>query len=265
MNLNDKVIWITGASSGIGEAFLLLALSRGAKVIASARNKDRLIHLLNNVDQKEHLHILPLDITELDRIQDNVEVAYKKWGRIDILVNNAGVSQRAFAAETDTKIVKKILETNFLGPVALTRYVIPLMKAQQSGHCVFVSSLAGKIATPLRSSYSASKMAIQGFADSLRAEVYRDNITITLVIPGFVKTNISLNALMGEGRAYNTMDPNQVKGISPKAAAKAMARGIEKNKREVYCGLAAKGWFALLISHYFPGLFSKIIRKAKVT
>ncbi|MDC7218840.1 MAG: SDR family oxidoreductase [Spirochaetales bacterium] len=263
MIIENKVIWITGASSGIGEALAHQAAREGAKVVISARNKEKLQTIANQIS-RENCLILPLDMTDKDSFQKAIDTILEKWGRIDILVNNAGVSQRATVAESGIKIIEKVMNTNFMGPAGLTSLVIPHMIRQKSGYCLFVSSIAGKFATPLRSSYAASKMALQGFSDALRAEVYEHNIRVSLIVPGFVKTSISLNSLDGEGNRRNIMDPNQARGISPEQAAIKILHCIKKEKREIYMGMVAKTYIALFLSKYFPGRLAKIMRKAEV-
>ncbi len=238
--------------------------NNGARIILSARSEDRLREICSDWAESERCMILPLDMSAHDTLEEAVRRASARWGRIDALVNNAGVSQRSLAAETDFNVMKTIMDVNFLGSAGLTRAVLPYMIEQKSGIIAPVSSVAGKFSTPLRSSYSASKMALQGYYDALRAEVYFHGIHINFVVPGFVRTSISLNAMNGTGGKHGEMDPNQAAGISPEKAAKILARGLEKNRREIYMGIAPKVRLALFLSRAFPGVLARMMRKAEV-
>ncbi len=266
MQLSEKVVWITGASSGIGRA-LALALARpGARLILSGRREDRLLEVKNQCRAgEEDIFLLPFDLADLDLLPEKVKQAESHFGRIDVLVNNAGVSQRSRAGETRFSVVKRLLDINFLAAVSITLGVLPGMAGRKSGHIVVVTSLMGKIGTPLRSGYSAAKHALHGFFDSLRAEVWRDNIKVTLVVPGFVRTNISSNSLKGDGQSHGRLDDNQAKGISPEACAAKIIKAIVKSKEELWVGFKAKGRLVMLFKQFFPGLLSRILKKAKVT
>ncbi|MBF9018576.1 MULTISPECIES: SDR family oxidoreductase [unclassified Oceanispirochaeta] len=261
---NNKICWITGASSGIGEALARNLYDRGARVILSARSVDKLDSICSDWKDKDRFLILPLNMGDHEKLPAAAAEARKKWGRIDALINNAGVSQRSLAAETDFSVMKQIMDINYLGSAGLTRAVLPFMIEQKSGIIAPVSSVAGKFSTPLRTSYSASKMALQGFYDGLRAEVYDQGIQINLIIPGFVKTNISLNAMNATGGKHGEMDPNQASGISPEDAAEIILKGMEKNKLEIYMGIAPKVKLALFLSRNIPSLLAKMLRKAEV-
>ncbi|MDC7232174.1 MAG: SDR family NAD(P)-dependent oxidoreductase [Spirochaetales bacterium] len=256
--------WITGASSGIGEALAKMLYNRGARVILSARSEQKLEEICSSWDDKERFMILPLDMSDHDSLEQAAETACRKWKRLDLLVNNAGVSQRSLAAETDFSVMKQIIDINYLGAAGLTREVLPFMIKQGSGIIAPVSSVAGKFATPLRSSYSASKMALQGYFDGLRAEVHEKGIQINLIVPGFVRTNISLNAMNATGGKHGEMDPNQDSGISPEAAAEIILKGLEKNKREIYMGIAPKVKLALFLSRFLPSVLARMLRTAEV-
>ena len=260
----DKVCWITGASSGIGEALAQMFYEKGARVILSARSKDKLESLCGAWDDAERCMVLPLDMGDHDSLEDAAHMAIARWGRIDALINNAGISQRSLAAETEFAVMKTIMDVNYLGSAGLTRAVLPYMIEQKSGMIVPVSSVAGKFSTPLRSSYSASKMALQGFYDGLRAELYYQGIHVNFIVPGFVKTSISINAMNGSGGKHGEMDPNQDSGISAEEAAKIIIRGMEKNKREIYLGIAPKVKLALFLSRAFPGILARMMRDADV-
>ncbi len=260
----DKVCWISGASSGIGEALAYEIHRRGGRVILSARSGEKLQKLTASWPDRERILILPLDVSRHEDFPAAVEKALAAWGVVDILICNAGISQRSLAAQTDLSAMKQVMDTNFLGSAGLCRELLPHMIRRKQGIIAPVSSVAGKFATPLRSSYCASKMAIQGYFDSVRAECHSQGIRVSMIIPGFVKTRISINALDGQGGHHGVMDPNQEKGIPPAQAAREILRGLEKNKREIHTGITAKVHLALLLNRFFPGLLNRMLRRVKV-
>ena len=195
----DKVVWITGASSGIGAALASAFAAREATLVLSARRRDRLEAVRTACTHAERHRILPLDLTEAAAIPTAVDSVLSQQGRVDILVNNGGITQRSLVKDTRIEVDRRIMETNYFGAVALTKAVLPSMLACRSGDIVVVSSLIGHFSTPLRSAYAASKHALHGFFDALRAEVYADGLHVMLVCPGFVRTEISLHALTADG------------------------------------------------------------------
>lgn len=264
MSFANKVVWITGASSGIGKHLAIELSQQGAKLILSSRNIEALETVKHLCKHPEHVQLLPLDLEDYNNLNAKVEEAISCYNAIDILVNNGGISQRALAKDTDITVDKRIIDINYLGTVALTKALLPYFIEKQSGHIVATTSIVGKIGTPLRSSYAASKHALHGFFDSLRAEVHKDNIAITLVCPGYVKTNVSINALTGNGTAQNTMDKATQNGIAPEYFAKLMAKAIHKKKQEVYIA-GFKEKLAVYAKRFFPKVLSKMIRKLSVT
>lgn len=264
VNVRGKTIWLTGASSGIGESLAYALNEKGAKLILSSRSRDALEKVRRNCSGiKENVSVLPLDLADLDSLPARAREAEKVYGSIDALVNNGGVSQRAYAVDTDFTVDETIMKTNYFGAVALTKAVLPGMLKRKSGMLVVVSSVMGKFGAPLRSGYAASKHALQGYFDSLRAEMHDYNIKILIVCPGYIRTNVSLNALKGDGMAHGRMDDGQKKGWSPEACAKSIVSAMEKEKREIYPGgIEIVGVY---LNRFFPGLFSKIVRKVSVT
>lgn len=263
MPYHEKTVWVTGASSGIGEA-LASAFSRaGARLILSARNLDRLKEVAGRcVDPERHL-VLPLDLSDTSNHAKQVRAVLDRLGHIDILVNNGGVSQRCLVSETGMETDRRIMETNFFGTVSLTKAVLPSMLEKKSGHIVVISSLVGKFGTPLRSAYSASKHALHGFFDSLRAEVQDKGIQVTIVCPGFIQTNISVNALTADGTCHGIMDEAQAGGMPAGECAERILQAIEKGREEVLIG--GKELLGVYIKRFFPSIFSRMIAKAKVT
>jgi len=265
--LTNKVIWITGASSGIGEALVYELANKGARLVISARRKEELERVKGNCPGIAQLNvrILPLDLSEPSTLKLHTEAAIQFFGHIDILINNGGISQRSLAKDTELDVDRRIMEVDYFGTIALTKYLLPHFLEQNAGHIVTVSSVMGKIGTPYRSGYAAAKHALHGFFDSLRAELWKDskNIYVTMVCPGWINTNLSIAALLGDGSPQNKKDDTHKKGMTPPQFAKKMIRVIENKKREVYIG-GLKEVFAIYLDRYMPGLFSKIVRNAKV-
>ncbi|HYC84893.1 MAG TPA: SDR family oxidoreductase [Chryseosolibacter sp.] len=263
-SVTGKVIWLTGASSGIGEALAYHLAKRGAKLILSARRKEELERVKGNCFAKAqpNVRVLPIDLEQSRTLQLCTQAAIQIFGHIDILINNGGISQRSLVAETSLDVDRRLMEVNYFGAVALTKYLLPHFIAQRRGHFVNVSSLTGKFGTPYRSGYAASKHALHGFFDAVRAEHYKDNIRVTMICPGFINTPITLAALTGNGAPLMKMDEAQYKGKSANWCAEKIIRAIEKNKEEVYIG--GREVFGAYVKRFFPGLFSKLIRKVSV-
>jgi short-subunit dehydrogenase len=205
----------------------------------------------------EHL-VLPLDMMDPAAFEPAVRTVLDRFGRIDVLVHCAGISQRARAADTQLSVDRRIMELNYFGPVALTKQVLPTMIERRSGHIVVISSLLGKFAAPTRSAYCASKHALHGFFDSLRAEEFAHGIAVTLVCPGFVQSNASLNALTGDGQPHGKMDEHIAGGLSAGAAARRIVKAIERRRREVYIG--QRETLGLYLSRWAPSVFHRILR-----
>lgn len=261
--MNNKVVWITGASSGIGEALVYQYSQMGAKLILSARNRDELYRVKNNCKSPVNVHVLQLDLEKTDALADKAQEALRIYGHIDLLINAGGISQRALALETTHQTEKRLMDINFWGTVALSKAVLPGMIAKGEGKVVCISSLVGKFGTPLRSAYAASKHALHGYFDSLRAEVGDKNINIILVCPGFIKTKVTINALTAAGTPQGTMDEAQEQGMPADECAKQIVQAIKNNKEEVYIG--GKEVKGVLFKRLFPLRFSKYIKTAKVT
>ena len=261
-NNKNKVVWITGASSGIGEALAKAFASEGAKLVLSARRKeelDRVKQALNLPDSD--VLILPLDLTDTSKTNELTQKVISTFGKIDILINNGGISQRSLTLETPLEIDRKIMEINFFGTIALTKSVLPYLIKQKSGHIIVMSSIAGKFGFYFRSAYSASKHALHGFFEALRMEVYNDNVKILIVCPGKIKTNISINAITGNGGTHNKMDESQEKGLSAEECARQILKGIQNNKDELFIG--GKELRTIWVKRFFPSLFTRLIRKQK--
>ncbi|MFC2097042.1 SDR family oxidoreductase [Bacteroidota bacterium] len=262
MNFNNKIIWITGASSGIGEALAYEFAKVGAKLILSSRRKEELEKVkLNCALSEENIMILPLDLEKHDDYSIEVSEVIGKFGRIDILINNGGISSRAMVVDSSLEIDKRMMNINYFGTISLTKTVLPIMIKQQSGHLVVISSGMGKFGLPLRSAYAASKHALHGFFDTLRLEIWKDNISITIICPGFVKTNVSYNAITPSGKKLKKMNPEQENGMLPDVLAKKILKAIKKVKMEVYFGKQES--LAIYIKRYWPSFLLRRLKKMK--
>ena len=264
MPFSNKVIWITGASSGIGKALAIELSHKNATLILSSRKKEDLELVKKQCKKVDEVKIITLDLEDYTNIQPKVNEAISCFGKINILVNNGGISQRSLVKDTAISVDKRIMDINYLGTVALTKALLPHFIDNNGGQFVVTTSIVGKIGTPLRSSYAASKHALHGFFDSLRAEHHKDNIAVTLVCPGFVNTNVSLNALTGDGTPQDKMDIATKNGIEPMRFAKLMAKAIIKKKEEVYIA-GFKEKLGVFVKRFSPRLLSKMIRKLSVT
>ena len=264
MSLKNKVFWITGASSGIGKSLAIELSNYDVNLILSSRNRNTLKEVRNACANPSKVKIVPLDLEKYENMNSKVEEAMLCFGAIDVLVNNGGISQRSLVKNTDISVDKRLMDVNYLGTVALTKALLPHFIKNKSGHFVVTTSIVGKIGTPLRSSYAATKHALHGFFDSLRAEHYKDNVSVTLVCPGFVTTNVSKNALTGDGSPQNKMDSATKNGIDSDRFAKLMLKAIKNKREEVYIG-GAKERLAVYVKRFFPKTLSKMIRKLSVT
>ncbi|MEL7119185.1 MAG: SDR family oxidoreductase [Bacteroidota bacterium] len=264
MDYQDKTIWLTGASSGIGEALTYELNKQATQLILSSRNEKKLNEVKNKCAQPENIKVIPLDLEQYEDFDKVAADIISEVKKIDYLINNSGISQRSFVKDTDMTVHEKIMRINYLGTVALTKAVLPHMINQQKGKIVTVSSMVGKFGTPKRSSYAASKHALHGFMDSLRAEVYNDNIQVQIICPGYVNTNISRNAVTADGSKHGILDPSTAKGLTPEDFAQRMLKAILSNKAEVYiCGLKER--MGLYLKRFAPSLLNRVVRKVNVT
>ncbi len=236
MKITGKTIWITGASSGIGEALTYSLAKRNCNLIISSRKKEALEIVRNNCENQERIKIIVVDLSDFDGMPLKVKEALDAFGSIDVLINNAGISQRSLIADTNFDVYKKLIDVNYLGTVAVTKALLPHFINQQSGKFVTVTSLMGKFGSPYRSGYCGAKHALHGFFDVLRMEHEKDGISVTLICPGFVQTKIAKNALTGDGTTLNKEDNATQNGLAVEVFAKKMIRAIEKDSFETYIG-----------------------------
>lgn len=256
--LKNKTVWITGASSGIGEALAKVCAREGARLVLTARREEELKRVAAQTGlADDDIMILPADLYRTDQVQDLTEQVLSRFGTIDVLFNNAGISSRALAMESSIEIDRKVMDLDYFSVIALTKAVLPAMAKQQSGHIVVTSSVVGKIGTPLRSAYSAAKHALHGFFESVRQEVIDQGIHITMVCPGYIRTEVSVNAITPSGEKFNKMSRNQQKGIDPMIMASKMVMAVYRNKRELIYG--GKEVIGIYLDRFAPGLLNRYL------
>ncbi|WP_293000281.1 SDR family oxidoreductase [Nevskia sp.] len=258
--LKNSVVWITGASSGIGEALTLQAAQAGAKLILTSRRESELERVRQATGVPDRVAVLPLDLTAFDA-DDAVRRAEACFGPIDILVNNAGWSQRSKLVDTSMSVYRQLMELDYFAPVALTRAIVPGMQKRKRGHLVMISSVAGLIGAPMRTGYCAAKHALAGFSEATRAELWRDGLKVSVVYPGYVRTQIAINALEGDGSAHGVMDPLTDEGISPEDCAEDIWDGIADNEEEIFMG--GKELMYVRLKRYAPKVFSFALKRAR--
>ena len=253
-----KVVWITGASSGIGKS-LAVAFSRaGAQLILSARRPEGLAETARACGAPADLRLLPFDLTDVDAMPAQATAALQCFGYVDYMVHNAGVALRDRVVNTDLRVDRTIMSTNYFGPVALTKALLPSMLARHSGCFVVMSSLSGAYGGPLLSAYAASKHALHGFFESLRAEVHADHIQVTIVIPGFIHTAITEHALTGSGAAYGKMMRVHARGMDPDRCAARILKAVLRRKEEVLVG--GPEVYTVYLKRLLPRALSALVR-----
>ncbi|TAD88001.1 MAG: SDR family oxidoreductase [Bacteroidetes bacterium] len=261
MNFKNKRVWITGASSGIGEAVAYAFARQAAHLVLSARSAT----VLHAVADKcvalgaAKAVVVCIDVANEDMLSQLAANYDHAIGPVDILINSSGISQRSVVMDTSMAVYKQLMAVNYLGSVAITKMVLPGMVKQGSGHIVAISSVSGKLGAPLRSGYSASKHALHGFFDCLRSEVTHLGLKVLLVCPGYINTNISVNALNAQGQPTGKMDDNQANGMMPEVLADRILRAIQKGKREINVG--GKEVIGIYLKRFLPGLLAKILQK----
>ncbi len=260
----NQVVWITGASSGIGEALALQFAAEGAKVVLSARRKEELERVRDRCLQAGlrpgDALVLPLDVTESGSMPGALGTVLETFGRVDMLINNAGLSHRALCVDKDLEVYRRLMEVDVLGQIALTQCVLPVMQEQGGGHIAVTSSVAGKVGAPFRSGYCAAKHAVMGFFDALRAEVAQHGVRVTTITPGFIRTNISVNALRGDGSTFGTVDTDIAGGMDVTRCAEVIMKGFRKGTPEIAVGQGME-MKALWIKRFFPRLVFKLAER----
>jgi dehydrogenase/reductase SDR family member 7B len=269
MNMKEKfsgkVAWITGASSGIGEALAMRLGRLGAGLILSSnepRELERVRRACNLPEEK--IHLLELDLAHAEQMPSLAASALERFGAVDYLFNNGGVSQRSLARETSLEVDRKIMEIDYFGHIALTKALLPSMIRRHSGHIVVTTSVSGILGVPLRSAYCAAKHALHGFFDALRAEVWQHGIRVTLICPDAVQTRISTRALTGDGSAWEKMDKMISRGIPPEVCAERALSAVARGREQAVLG-RGMGRAGVWAHRFFPGLVSRMIRNVDVT
>jgi short-subunit dehydrogenase len=233
-NFTDKLVWITGASSGLGESLAYAFSNAGARVILSARRKQELERVKMNCSNPASVEILTLDLTQTEELSEKVYWVVQNIGKIDILINNAGISQRSLTRDTSMAVYRRIMEVNYFGTIQLSLAVLPHFLLNNKGLFVVISSVAGKVGCSRRSAYCASKHALEGFFGSLQTEITETGIKILMVNPGPVKTNIAQHALTGDGSPFNRIDMDIENGITAEACTHDILKAISQNKKVLF-------------------------------
>jgi short-subunit dehydrogenase len=261
-SFSGKVVWVTGASAGIGESLVKAFAKDGAKVILTARREEELKRVQKEAGLNDsNSMIVPLDLYHIESIKPAVEKIYQKFPEIDIVVCNAGISQRSLIRDTKLEVDRKIMELNYFANIAVAKAVLPGFIERKQGRFVVISSVMGKMSVPLRSAYCASKHALHGFFDGLRTEEFKNNIKVTIICPGYVKTNVSVNALTGSGAVNGKMEEGQEKGMTPERLARRILTLVRRDREEVYVG--GSEILPHQVKRYFPRVFSYIIKRLK--
>jgi short-subunit dehydrogenase len=255
MHFKNKVVWITGASQGIGKEVAIQLGKQGAILILTATNEQVLKQLQEELADVK-THVLAFNLLEIDEISNLVADAVACEGRIDCVIQSAGQSQRSMAVDTTMAVYKKLIDLNYMAPVALTQAILPHFKERNSGSMCVISSIAGLIGFPLRSGYAASKHAIKGYMETLQCELYKTNIAISIVYPGRINTNISKNALVGDGKQFGDTDENNEVGMAVAVCAKRIIDGLATGKKTIMIVKAERLLFWLW--WIFPKLYYKI-------
>ncbi|HEY6877661.1 MAG TPA: SDR family NAD(P)-dependent oxidoreductase [Polyangiales bacterium] len=258
LDLAGKNVWITGASSGLGAALAQQCLDAGARVLLSARRVERLQEVARG---RANVALLPLDLAALDTLADKTAEALQAMGSIDVMIHNAGVGQRALVSESSFAVDRHLMDVNFLGPVALTKALLPSMLTQKSGHFVVISSVLGLMSMKRRAGYCASKHALHGYFNALRAEVHQDGLRVLLVCPGHIDSEFSQAALSADGRANGVNEAHSRAGLSPEECARTTLRALRRGSAEVY---PAK-WesVGVYLNRYAPGLMRRAVASMK--
>ena len=256
-------VWITGASSGIGKACALRYASMRRSLVLTSSSREKLEAVARECLEKgaPEAYVLPYDFSKPDGLKELVSEAWRLGGGVDIIFCNAGVSQRTTVLDTSEETIRELMEINFFAPATMAKAILPFMLEAGGGTIAVTTSIAGRFGFPLRCAYSASKHALYGFFETLRAEYYAKGIRVTLVCPGRVRTDISLRARDKGGRPHGVMDPGQARGLSPEKAAKRIVKAIGKGRREVLVGRGEL--FMVQIKRFFPGLCALIGRHIK--
>ncbi len=257
----DKRVWIVGASSGIGEGLVYSLAKSGAKLLLSSRNENRLLEIVKSLSASD-IGVIPLDIGDHRQLNNLTQQAWETYSGLDVVFLNAGISVRDRVVDTEVEVEKKLMDVNFWGPVIISKKLLQLKTDQGQLHLVVTSSLSGKYGVPKLASYAASKHALHGYFESLRAETHGNGLFIHLAIPGFVRTDITVNGLNGDGSVNGKMQKALAKGMDPLTCAQDILVEVEKGKEEFVVGGMER--HTVWLSRLFPGVMKKMIRSNPV-
>ncbi|XP_056095854.1 dehydrogenase/reductase SDR family member 7B [Rhinichthys klamathensis goyatoka] len=270
-NLQDKVVVITGASSGLGKECARVFHAAGARLILCGRDQKRLQEVVEELRTKNNNGkiqtytpcTVTFDLSSTSLVSSAAKDILKCHGHVDVLINNAGISYRGNILDTHVSVQRDVMETNYFGPVALTQAILPSMVDRRSGHIVVISSVQGKISIPYRSAYAASKHATQAYFDCLRAEVDRFGLQVSVISPGYIRTNLSINAVTGDGSQYGVMDKTTAKGWDPVDVARAVLKAVcHKQKDVVLAGPLPTA--AVYLRTLWPALYFRLMASPAV-
>ncbi|GAA6226128.1 dehydrogenase/reductase SDR family member 7B [Lates japonicus] len=264
--VQDAVVVITGASSGLGKECARVFHAAGARLVLCGRDAARLQQVVQELTassagtqrQTYAPSTVIFDLANTDTVDRAAEEILKCYGQVDVLINNAGISYRGNILDTHLSVQRDVMETNYFGPIALTQALLPSMVRRRSGHIVVISSVQGKIAIPYRSAYAASKHATQAYFDCLRAEIERYGIPVTVISPGYIRTNLSLNAVTGDGSKYGVLDKTTAMGWDPRDVAQAVLRAVHQKSKDVVLA-GPLPTVAIYLRTLWPALFFKLM------
>jgi short-subunit dehydrogenase len=256
---SGKVVWITGASSGIGEALAYALGAEGAQLILSSRRTEELERVRKGCPNPGQVRILPVDLLETAALDKKTAEAIALFGHIDVMVHNGGISQRSLVVDTSLDVHRKVMELDYFSYIELTRSLLPHFLERKTGHFVVTSSVMGKLGTPLRSAYAAAKHALHGYFDCLRAEVAHAGVQVTILTPGYIRTQIALHAVTKDGTPLGSMSENIDHGLDPAVAARQIVRAVSAGRFEVYIGKFGMEVIGLWMARFWP---SFVVRQA---
>lgn len=262
--LQDAVVVITGASSGLGKECARVFHAAGARLVLCGRDAARLQQVVQELTENSTQSrtytpsIVVFDLADTETVDRAAEEILKCYGQVDVLINNAGISYRGNILDTHLSVQRQVMETNYFGPIALTQALLPSMVRRRSGHIVVISSVQGKIAIPYRSAYAASKHATQGYFDCLRAEIERYGIPVTVVSPGYIRTNLSVNAVTGDGSKYGVLDKTTASGWDPVDVAQEVLKAVRHRSKDVVLA-GPLPTLAIYLRALWPALFFKLM------
>jgi short-subunit dehydrogenase len=254
--LKDKIVVVTGASSGIGKALADVALAAGAKVAVCARNVAKLEAAFQEVREQDRLLMIQANVALEADCSQFIDAVVKEWGSIDILINNAGMSMRAMFDDLDLKVLKELMDVNFWGTVYMTKYALPYIR-KTKGTIAGISSIAGYRGLPARTGYSSSKFAMQGFLEALRTELLHSGVNVMWASPGFTASNIRNVALGADGSSQQETPLAEDKLMSANQCASIIFNGIAKRKRTIV--MTAQGKATVWLNKLFPGMMDNMV------